>query len=97
MYGCVHPHQYWSGSGSASQGTTIQGFCQQALLGISNSVWVWCLQMGWIPRWGSLWMVFEYIYLSFSTYFAAVLFIVKIPCLIQQAIRFISHLSVHFY
>jgi hypothetical protein len=28
---------------------------QQVLLGISNSVRFWCLQMGWIPRWGSLW------------------------------------------
>ena len=23
-----------------------------------NSVWVCCLQMGWIHRWGSLWMAF---------------------------------------
>jgi hypothetical protein len=30
------------------------GSCLQALLGISSSVWVWCLQMGWIPRWDSL-------------------------------------------
>jgi hypothetical protein len=29
-----------------------------AHLGISNSVRVWCLQMGWIPRWGSLCMAF---------------------------------------
>ena len=26
------------------------------LVGISSSVWVWCLYMGWIPRWDSLWM-----------------------------------------
>jgi hypothetical protein len=26
----------------------------QALLGICNSVWVWCLYMGWITRWDSL-------------------------------------------
>ena len=32
--------------------------CQQALFGISNSVWVWWLYMGWIPRWGSFWMAF---------------------------------------
>jgi hypothetical protein len=31
---------------------------QEALLGISNSVCVWYLHMGWIPRWGSLWMAF---------------------------------------
>jgi hypothetical protein len=58
MFGCGHPHLYWSGSGRASWGTAISGFCQQVLLGISNSVWVWCQQMGWIPRWGSLWVAF---------------------------------------
>ena len=42
MVGCKLPHLYWSESGVASQETAIQ----QALLGISNSVWVWCLQMG---------------------------------------------------
>jgi hypothetical protein len=46
MFGCIHPHLYWSGS------------CQQALLGISNSVWVWWLNMGYTSRWGSLWMAF---------------------------------------
>ena len=39
--------------------------CQQVLLGIRNSVWVWCLQMGWIPRWGSLWMAFLLVSPSF--------------------------------
>jgi hypothetical protein len=58
MFGCEHLYLYLSGTGRASQGTAISGFCQQALLGIRNSVWVWCLQMGWIPRWGSLWMAF---------------------------------------
>jgi hypothetical protein len=29
------------------------------LLGITNIVWVWCLQMGWIPRWESIWMAFS--------------------------------------
>ena len=38
------------------QGIAIPGSCQQVLLGICNSVWGWCLKMGWIPRWGSLWM-----------------------------------------
>ena len=45
-----------SGSGRHSQETVISGSCQQALLGICNSVWVWWLYMGWIPSWGSLWM-----------------------------------------
>ena len=31
---------------------------QQALPGICNSVGVWQLYVGWIPRWGSLWMAF---------------------------------------
>ena len=30
--------------------------CQQTLLGISNSVWVWELHMWWSLRWHSLWM-----------------------------------------
>jgi hypothetical protein len=37
--GCMHLHLCWSGSGRASQGTAITGSCQQALLGISDSVW----------------------------------------------------------
>ena len=36
----------------------MSGSCQQELLGIGNSVWVWCLQMPWIPRWGSFWIAF---------------------------------------
>ena len=55
---CKQPHLYCSGSGRASLETAVSGFCQQVLLGINNSVWVWCLQMGWIPMWGSLWMAF---------------------------------------
>jgi hypothetical protein len=31
--------------------------CPKYLAGICNSVWVWWLFMGWIPGWGSLWMV----------------------------------------
>jgi hypothetical protein len=58
MVGCKHPHLYWSGSSRASQETAVSGSYQQVLLGISNSVWVWYLLMGWIPRWGSLWMTF---------------------------------------
>ena len=46
MVGYEHPHLYWSGTGRASQETAILGSCQQALLGISNSIWVWCLQVG---------------------------------------------------
>ena len=52
MVGYKHPHLYWSGSGRASQKTTISGSCQHALLGINNIVWVSCLHMGWIPQVG---------------------------------------------
>jgi hypothetical protein len=58
MVGCEHLCLHLSGSGRASPGIAIPCSCQQALLGISSSIWVWCLQMGWIPRWGGLWMVF---------------------------------------
>jgi hypothetical protein len=54
LVGCAHLHLYWSGSGKASQKTAVSSSCQQALLGNSSSVWVWCLHVGWIPRWGSL-------------------------------------------
>jgi hypothetical protein len=58
MFGFVHPDPYWSGSGRASQEIALPGSCQQVLLGISNRIWVWSLQMGWIPKWGSLWTAF---------------------------------------
>jgi hypothetical protein len=55
--GSVHPLLYLPGIGIASQETGISGSFQQNLAGICNSVWVWWLFMGWIPRWGSLWWV----------------------------------------
>lgn len=58
MVGCKHPYLSWSVSGRVSQGTAILGFCQPMLLDISNSIGVWCLQIGWISRWGSLCMTF---------------------------------------
>ena len=57
MDGCEHPLLYLSGTGRASQKRAISDSCQQALFGIYNSVWVWWLYMGWIPRWVSLLMV----------------------------------------
>jgi hypothetical protein len=51
---CEHLLLYLSGTGRSSQETAISGSCQQALVGIYNSVWFWWLFMGWIPRWGSL-------------------------------------------
>ena len=47
-----------SGSGRASQETSISDSFQQAFLDTSNNAWLWCLYMQWIPRWGSLWMAF---------------------------------------
>jgi hypothetical protein len=58
MVGCEHLHLSLSGAARAPEGTAIPGPCLQAHLSISNSVGVWCLQMGWIPRWGGLWMAF---------------------------------------
>ena len=43
----------------ASQEIALSGFSHQALPAIiHNSDQIWCLYMGWIPRWGSLWMAF---------------------------------------
>jgi hypothetical protein len=56
MDGYENPLLYLSGIGKASQETAKSGSCQQALVGIHNSVWVWLLNMGWISRWGSLWI-----------------------------------------
>ena len=44
------------GFGRTSQETATLNCCQQALLGISNSDWVWWLHIGWISR--CLWMAF---------------------------------------
>ena len=54
---CEHPLLYYPGTGIASQETTIAWSFQQNLAGVCNSVCVWWLIMGWIPGWGSLWMV----------------------------------------
>ena len=58
VVGCEHLPLRLSGSGRASQETATSGFHQPALPSIHNSVQVWCLYMGKIPRWGSLWMAF---------------------------------------
>ena len=52
-----HPLLYLPGTSIASQEIAISVSCQQNLVSIYNSVWVWWLFMGWIPRWVSLWMV----------------------------------------
>ena len=58
---CEHPLLYLPGTGIASQERAISGSCQQNLSGICNSVWVWWLIMGWIPGWGSLWIVHPFV------------------------------------
>jgi hypothetical protein len=52
-----HPLLYLPGNGIASYQTAIPGSLQQNLPGICNSFWVWWLIMGWIPRWGILWIL----------------------------------------
>jgi hypothetical protein len=59
-----HPLLYLPGIGIASHKTAISGSCLQNLAGICNSVCVWWLIMGWIPRWGNLWMVHPFILAS---------------------------------
>jgi hypothetical protein len=71
MVGWEHPPLYLSGNGRASQETAISGSCQQALVGIYNSVWIWWQYMGWIPRWGSLFMAFPSVCLC-STFFLCI-------------------------
>ena len=41
-----------------------ESYIRQALVGIPNNVWVWWLYVGWIPRWGSPWMVFPSVSVS---------------------------------
>jgi hypothetical protein len=54
---CEHLLLYLPGTGIASQETSISVSFQQNLAAICNSVWVWWLYMGWLPRWDSPWMV----------------------------------------
>jgi hypothetical protein len=56
-----HPLLYLPGTGIASQETAISGSFQQNLAGICNSICIWWLIMGWIPGWGSLWMVHPFV------------------------------------
>jgi hypothetical protein len=53
----VNIHFYICQAHISYQEIAISGSCQQNLVGICNSLWVWWLFMGWIPGWGSLWMV----------------------------------------
>jgi hypothetical protein len=58
---CEHPVLYLPGTGIASQETAISGSFQQNLAGVCNGVCIWWLIMGWIPGYGSLWMVHSFV------------------------------------
>jgi hypothetical protein len=58
---CEHPLLYLPGTGIASQQIAISGFFQQNLAAICYSVCIWWMIMGWIPGWGSLWVVHPFI------------------------------------
>jgi|UPI00001C4523 uncharacterized membrane protein len=61
VHDCEHPPLYLPGTGIASYKTAISGSLQQNLAGICNSVCVWWLIMGWISKWGSLWIVHPFV------------------------------------
>jgi hypothetical protein len=56
-----HPLLYLPGTEIASYETAITESLQQNLSDIYNSVWVWWLIKGWIPGWGSLWIVHPFV------------------------------------
>jgi hypothetical protein len=51
MIGCKYLHLSQSAADGASQRTAMLVSCLQAQHGISNSVRIWYLCMGWLPRW----------------------------------------------
>jgi hypothetical protein len=56
-----HPLLCLPGTGIVSQETAILGSFQQNLVGICNSICICWLIMGWIPWWGSLWLVHPFV------------------------------------
>ena len=50
MVGCEHPPLYLKDTGRTSHKTAMLGFHYQALPRIHNSIHIWLLYMGWIPR-----------------------------------------------
>jgi hypothetical protein len=52
MDDCEHPLLYFPGTGKASQETIKSSSCEQNLVGISNSVWIWWLFMEKVPQVG---------------------------------------------
>ena len=58
---CGHPLLCLLGPGIVSQETAISGSFQQNLASVCNGVSIWKLIMGWIPGYGSLYMVHPFI------------------------------------
>ena len=58
---CEHPLLCLLGPGIVSQETAISGSFQQNLANVCNGVSVWRLTMGWIPKYGSLYMVHPFV------------------------------------
>jgi hypothetical protein len=59
--GCEHPLLCLLGLCIASQETAISGSFQQNLAGMCNVFSIWRLIKGWIPGYGSLWMVHPFV------------------------------------
>ena len=58
---CGHPLLCLLGPGIVSQETAISGSFQHNLASVCNGVSIWKLIMGWIPGYGSLYMVHLFI------------------------------------
>ena len=58
---CEHPLLCLLGPGIVSQETAVSGSFQQNLASVCNGVSVWKLIMGWIPGYGSLYMVHPFV------------------------------------
>ena len=58
---CEHPVMCLLGPGIVSQDTAISGSFQRNLASVCNGVRIWKLIMGWIPAYGSLYMVHPFV------------------------------------
>ena len=58
---CEHPLLCWAGPSLLSQETAISGSFHRTLASVCNGVIVWRLIMGWIPGYGSLYMVHPFV------------------------------------
>jgi hypothetical protein len=58
---CEHPLLCLLGPTIVSQETAISGSFQQNLASVCNGVSIWRLIMGWVPGYGSLYMVHPFV------------------------------------